>query len=362
MHSWSIMVESMSAISIFFRRPAAGCTTMSTGASARRSLNASVADALSLPSGRAMSQATPSVEPVDPACADRRLRTRGKLRRHGASGRMGDERGDERHGWIRWTDGQAGAHPERDPDSRADSERQVGTRAGDRPPRRGRGRQCRCDAGLRRARRVDRQARPGRAGRRPAPPLRPRGPRRALFGRALARRRRDACRCRHVGPASPDLRRRHRALLPGADGRAVRHARGPGRHTRRLARQAGGGGRSSPPSHPGRARRLAAGRLRPTDSQRIVRALEVLDASGRSILDWQARKGTPLVEARQRHAAGPGAAIARCSAARIDAASTRMIGRRRARRGRRADGARARSEAACHEGDRRARASISDCE
>ncbi len=42
---------------------------------------------------------------------------------------------------------------------------------------------------------------------------------------------------------------------------------------------------------------MAAGRLRPTDSQRIVRALEVLDASGRSIVEWQARKGTPLVEA-----------------------------------------------------------------
>lgn len=36
--------------------------------------------------------------------------------------------------------------------------------------------------------------------------------------------------------------------------------------------------------------------LRPTDGQRIVRALEVLDASGRSILDWQAARGQPLVD------------------------------------------------------------------
>lgn len=36
--------------------------------------------------------------------------------------------------------------------------------------------------------------------------------------------------------------------------------------------------------------------LRPTDSQRIVRALEVLDASGRSILDWQAARGQPLID------------------------------------------------------------------
>ncbi len=36
--------------------------------------------------------------------------------------------------------------------------------------------------------------------------------------------------------------------------------------------------------------------LRPTDGQRIVRALEVLDASGRSILAWQATRGRPLID------------------------------------------------------------------
>lgn len=36
--------------------------------------------------------------------------------------------------------------------------------------------------------------------------------------------------------------------------------------------------------------------LRPTDGQRIVRALEVLDSSGRSIRDWQAVRGRPLVD------------------------------------------------------------------
>ena len=40
----------------------------------------------------------------------------------------------------------------------------------------------------------------------------------------------------------------------------------------------------------------AAARLRPGDSQRIVRALEVLDASGRSILDWQAGRSRPLID------------------------------------------------------------------
>jgi tRNA dimethylallyltransferase len=40
----------------------------------------------------------------------------------------------------------------------------------------------------------------------------------------------------------------------------------------------------------------AAMMLKPTDSQRIVRALEVLDASGRSILEWQAERGQPLID------------------------------------------------------------------
>jgi tRNA dimethylallyltransferase len=42
----------------------------------------------------------------------------------------------------------------------------------------------------------------------------------------------------------------------------------------------------------------AATGLKPGDGQRIVRALEVLDASGRSILEWQAARGQPLVDRR----------------------------------------------------------------
>jgi tRNA dimethylallyltransferase len=40
---------------------------------------------------------------------------------------------------------------------------------------------------------------------------------------------------------------------------------------------------------------LAASTLRTTDSQRIVRALEVFDASGRSIVEWQGKAGLPLI-------------------------------------------------------------------
>ena len=40
----------------------------------------------------------------------------------------------------------------------------------------------------------------------------------------------------------------------------------------------------------------AAARIRPSDTQRIVRALEVIDATGRSIADWQTSAGSPLLE------------------------------------------------------------------
>jgi tRNA dimethylallyltransferase len=41
--------------------------------------------------------------------------------------------------------------------------------------------------------------------------------------------------------------------------------------------------------------------LKPGDSQRIVRALEVLDASGRSIRAWQTGRGQPLIDANSAH-------------------------------------------------------------
>ncbi len=38
-------------------------------------------------------------------------------------------------------------------------------------------------------------------------------------------------------------------------------------------------------------------RLRPSDPQRVTRALEVLEASGRSLLDWQSQAGEPVLDA-----------------------------------------------------------------
>jgi tRNA dimethylallyltransferase len=59
---------------------------------------------------------------------------------------------------------------------------------------------------------------------------------------------------------------------------------------------------------PGRLHRIlrqedpdVALRLKPTDGQRIVRALEVLEASGKSILRWQAEKGRPLIDRASAH-------------------------------------------------------------
>jgi tRNA dimethylallyltransferase len=39
-----------------------------------------------------------------------------------------------------------------------------------------------------------------------------------------------------------------------------------------------------------------AGRLRPSDPQRVTRALEVLDATGRSLAEWQQVRGTPILD------------------------------------------------------------------
>lgn len=41
---------------------------------------------------------------------------------------------------------------------------------------------------------------------------------------------------------------------------------------------------------------VMGGRLRPSDPQRVTRALEVLEATGRSLAEWQAIKGEPLLD------------------------------------------------------------------
>jgi len=41
-----------------------------------------------------------------------------------------------------------------------------------------------------------------------------------------------------------------------------------------------------------------AARIRPSDPQRMVRAWEVLEATGRSLADWQAKDGVPTADPR----------------------------------------------------------------
>ena len=64
-----------------------------------------------------------------------------------------------------------------------------------------------------------------------------------------------------------------------------------------------------------------AARLVPSDPQRIVRALEVLDATGKSLLDWQQAQGEPLLretEAERMFVSPPRDALyARCDS-RLD--------------------------------------------
>ncbi|HHK74292.1 MAG TPA: tRNA (adenosine(37)-N6)-dimethylallyltransferase MiaA [Rhizobiales bacterium] len=52
---------------------------------------------------------------------------------------------------------------------------------------------------------------------------------------------------------------------------------------------------------------IMAAKLRPTDPQRLMRALEVLDATGRSLAYWQSRAGTPVLSENEteRHVICP---------------------------------------------------------
>jgi tRNA dimethylallyltransferase len=66
---------------------------------------------------------------------------------------------------------------------------------------------------------------------------------------------------------------------------------------------------------------VMASRLQATDPQRIVRALEVLDATGRSLLEWQGVAGEPLIleeEAERLYVCPPRSELYRRCDARLD--------------------------------------------
>ena len=97
-----------------------------------------------------------------------------------------------------------------------------------------------------------------------------------------------------------DLCRRHRALFHGAD-------RWPGRHSRRSRRRSATRARALLDEIGVEAlhARLAArdpetaSRLRPSDPQRVLRAYEVFEATGRPLADWQRSAGRAAAEGLQ---------------------------------------------------------------
>ena len=137
-------------------------------------------------------------------------------------------------------------------------------------------------------------------------------------GRWLDRRRpRSAKRDGRGEGADPG--RRHRPLFQGADRRPC-----PGpRHSAEMSREywRERAERLGPRGAASRACRRAipamAARLRPSDPQRIVRALEVIDATGISLAEWQGAEPTPVLASggvgEARHRAGAGAALCRRS-------------------------------------------------
>ena len=76
-----------------------------------------------------------------------------------------------------------------------------------------------------------------------------------------------------------------------------------------------------------------AARLMPTDPQRIVRALEVLESTGRSLADWQRQPGQPVLAERARPCAARAAATGELTARAIDARFDAMLAAGRPRGG-----------------------------
>ena len=93
---------------------------------------------------------------------------------------------------------------------------------------------------------------------------------------------------RRAPPAAADPRRRHRALFQGADRRGSPRCRRSPATSARDVRGAPARPRASRALHAELLARdpATAHRLMPSDRSRIARALEVLEATGRSLTDW----------------------------------------------------------------------------
>ena len=275
MHSWPMMVESMSATSSRFQRGSSGWTTTSTLLERRRAPSAR-------PWRRRRSEVG-GVALVDPAAGSApadRPRAAGRAR-----GRPACHRAVPLLSASQWPSAsQTSTRSHR----RADRQRQVGTGLGARRAIGRRDRQRRQRAGLsrpadpQRAPSADEHARAEhrlvrRARRRPA--LLGGG----LGGDGAARdrgrsRSRASCRSWSAGPAficgpCSTGSRRCRAIDPEVRARGPRSAR-RGESCR--------GSRELDPE--------AAARLKPADTARIARALEVVLSTGRTLAEWQQQR------------------------------------------------------------------------
>ena len=96
-----------------------------------------------------------------------------------------------------------------------------------------------------------------------------------------------------AGPRA-DPGRRHRALFQGADAGACGGAADAAGDPRRGARRAASEGAAALHAELARRDPAMAQRLMPGDRTRIARALEVLEATGRSLADWH-RDGMPAL-------------------------------------------------------------------
>ena len=222
MHSWSIMVESMSASSSFLRRPSASWTTTSIGsdASSARECCAASPARWRRPAARDRRRWPSASQTVSLAPTDRAALCARPAERARPCG-LEIERGDKRHGKGRHGKGRIAFgrrdHQGRDPDSRADRERQVGDGARHRRARGRHHRQRRFHAGLFAARPCSPRGR-----------LRPTASACRISSTAMSIPRspippaRGCATCRALSAkgglpgARADLRRRHRPLFPGA--------------------------------------------------------------------------------------------------------------------------------------------------
>ncbi len=168
-------------------------------------------------------------------------------------------------------------------------------------------------------------ARPARrgSGTRAAPPLRARRSAHRLFDGRLAARRREHGR----GPdrRAGDLHRRHRPLFPRAGRGHSEMPDIPAADPRPLA-LAGSRGRPGRCTASWRARTRKRRRaLKPADGQRIVRALEVLEASGRLDPGLAGRERPPLDRPRHGAPSSSSSRTARNWSGGSSSASTEMV-------------------------------------